>query len=46
MSLPVFDSQMDLFGLQRQRDQLFDCRDRYRLFAERVYPGFCWDVPG
>ena len=38
MSLPTFDSQIELFGLQLQRDKLFKAEDRYRLFAEKVYP--------
>ena len=38
MSLPDFNSQIELLGLQLQRDRLFEARDRYRLFAEKVYP--------
>jgi hypothetical protein len=36
MSLPDFNSQMDLFGLQRQL--FFEERDRYRPFFEKIYP--------
>jgi transposase len=38
MSLPDFNSQIELLGLQLQRDKLFEAQDRYRVFAERVYP--------
>jgi transposase len=38
MSLPEFSTQIELFGLQLRRDRLFGERDRYRLFAERIYP--------
>ena len=38
MSLPDLDTQIELFGLQLQRDKLFKAEDRYRLFAEKVYP--------
>jgi transposase len=38
MSLPNFNSQIELLGLQLQRDKLFKAQDRYRLFAEKVYP--------
>jgi len=38
MSLPEFDSQIELFGLQVRRDDLFEADDRYRIFAEKVYP--------
>jgi transposase len=38
LSLPEFDSQIELFGLQLQRDKLFSSQDRYRLFHEKIYP--------
>lgn len=38
MSLPTFNNQIELFGLQLQRDKLFMAQDRYRLFAEKIYP--------
>src|ERR1017187_1709703 len=38
MSLPDFSSQIELLGLHIQRDKLFEAQDRYRLFAEKVYP--------
>jgi len=38
MSLPDFNHQIELLGLQLQRDKLFKAQDRYRLFAEKVYP--------
>lgn len=38
MSLPEFDCQIELFGLQVRKDDLFEAGDRYRIFAEKVYP--------
>jgi len=38
VSLPEFDSQIELFGLHLRRDTLFAEDDRYRLFHERIYP--------
>ena len=38
MSLPEFDHQIELLGLQLQRDKLFAPEDRYRLFNEKIYP--------
>lgn len=38
MSLPVFNPQTHLFGLQAMSHEVFGASDRYRLFAEKVYP--------
>jgi hypothetical protein len=38
MSLPVFDPQTHLFGLQARSSDVFSETDRYRLFAQRIYP--------
>ncbi len=38
MSLPPFNPQTHLFGLQVVKDDVFDPSDRYRLFAEKIYP--------
>jgi transposase len=38
MSLPTFDHQIELLGLQGQRETLFEAKDRYRVFAEKIYP--------
>jgi Transposase domain (DUF772) len=38
MSLPVFDPQTHLFGLQARSSDLFTETDRYRLFASKIYP--------
>ena len=38
MSLPVFDSQTHLFGLQALSSEVFSETDRYRLFARKIYP--------
>ena len=38
MSLPVFDPQTHLFGLQARSSEVFSESDRYRLFAQKVYP--------
>ncbi len=38
MSLPVFDPQTHLFGLQARSSDVFSETDRYRLFAEKIYP--------
>jgi hypothetical protein len=38
MSLPVFDPQTHLFGLQARSSEVFSERDRYRLFASQIYP--------
>ena len=38
MSLPVFDAQTHLFGLQALSSDVFRETDRYRLFARKIYP--------
>ena len=38
MSLPVFDPQTHLFGLQARSREVLSETDRYRLFAEKIYP--------
>jgi transposase len=38
MSLPVFDPQTHLFGLQSRSSEVFSKTDRYRLFASKIYP--------
>jgi transposase len=38
MSLPVFDPQTHLFGLAAVSSEVFGDSDRYRLFAEKIYP--------
>ena len=38
MSLPVFDPQTHLFGLQAVSSEVFSEGDRYRLFAQKIYP--------
>jgi transposase len=38
MSLPIFNPQTHLFGLQAASSEVFDASDRYRLFAEKIYP--------
>jgi transposase len=38
VSLPDFDGQTELFGLQMYREQLLGPTDRYRLFAAKIYP--------
>jgi transposase len=38
MSLPVFSTQAELFSTAGLSGQLFAPTDRYRLFAQRVYP--------
>jgi transposase len=38
MSLPVFDPQTHLFGLQARSSEVFSETDRYRLFAQKIYP--------
>ena len=38
MSLPVFDPQTHLFGLQARSSDVFSETDRYRLFAQEIYP--------
>ena len=38
MSLPVFNPQTHLFGLQAVHREVFEPEDRYRLLAERIYP--------
>lgn len=38
MSLPFFNPQAHLFGLQAVSHEVFDAGDRYRLFAEKIYP--------
>jgi transposase len=38
MSLPVFSAQQSLFGIGSLADNLFPTTNRYRLFAEKVWP--------
>ncbi|MCI0420169.1 MAG: transposase, partial [Acidobacteria bacterium] len=38
MSLPVFDPQTHRFGLQAASRRVFSETDRYRLFAQKIYP--------
>jgi len=38
MSLPVFDPQTHLFGLQSRSRDVFSETDCYRLFAQKIYP--------
>jgi hypothetical protein len=38
MSLPVFSSQSELFSTAALTGKLFGQTDRYRLFAQKVYP--------
>ena len=38
MSLPVFSTQAELFSTAGLSGQLFAPTDRYRLFAQKVYP--------
>ena len=38
MSLPAFSTQAELFSTAGISGQLFDAKDRYRLFAQKVYP--------
>lgn len=38
MSLLVFDPQTHLFGLQARSSEVFSETDRYRLFAQKIYP--------
>jgi transposase len=38
MSLPALDAQSQLFSIAARSDQLFAANDRYRLFAEKIYP--------
>lgn len=38
MSLPVFDPQTHLFGLQARSSEVFRETDRYRMFAQKIYP--------
>jgi transposase len=38
MSLPTFSTQSELFSTAGLSGSLFDPTDRYRLFAQRVYP--------
>lgn len=38
MSLPVFNPQTHLFGLQAAHAAVFEKDDRYRVWAERIYP--------
>ena len=37
MSLPVFNPQTHLFGLQAAHEEVFEKDNRYRLLAERIY---------
>lgn len=38
MSLPAFSAQQSLFGVGSLTDNLFPASNRYRLFAEKVWP--------
>ena len=38
MSLPTFDPQAQLFSLAAATGRLFAPHDRFRLFAEKIYP--------
>ena len=38
MSLPIFSTQQSLFGVGSLADSLFAPTNRYRLFAEKVWP--------
>ena len=38
MSVPAFNPQTHLFGLQAAHEDVFEKDNRYRLLAERVYP--------
>ena len=38
MSLPAFSTQAELFSTAGLSGQLFEATDRYRLFAQKVYP--------
>ena len=38
MSLPAFSTQAELFSTAGLTGQLFGDTDRYRLFAQKVYP--------
>jgi len=38
MSLPVFVPQAQLFSTAALASQLFASTDRYRLFAQKIYP--------
>jgi hypothetical protein len=38
MSLPVLDTQSQMFSTAALTDQLFAATDRYRLFAQKIYP--------
>ena len=38
MSLPTFSTQQSLFGVGSLADNLFAPTNRYRLFAEKIWP--------
>jgi hypothetical protein len=38
MSLPALDGQSQLLSTAALHDQLFGPTDRYRLFAQKIYP--------
>src|SRR5262245_41334030 len=38
MSLPALDAQSQFFSTAALSDQLFGPTDRYRLFAQKIYP--------
>ena len=38
MSVPAFNPQTHLFGLQAVHEEVFEKDHRYRLMAERIYP--------
>ena len=38
MSLPTFSTQQSLFGVGSLADNLFPATNRYRLFAEKIWP--------
>src|SRR6266487_3869562 len=38
MSLPALDAQSQLFSTAALADEVFSATDRYRLFAQKIYP--------
>ena len=38
MSLPKFNWQRKLFGLQENSQKLYAADDKYRLFASKIFP--------
>lgn len=45
MSLPAFSTQSELFSTAGLSGSLFDATDRYRLFAQKVYPALAATRP-